>query len=77
MRMRVFSETWCRWIQAFTQDGNVLIKVNEQMGPYFQTIKGRRQVDPLSQILFNIVWVAMGRVRAGRQLRLVRQLRPL
>ena len=31
------------------------IKVNDQMGSYFQTKKGLRQGDPLSPILFNIV----------------------
>ena len=31
------------------------IKVNDQVGSYFQTKKGLRQGDPLSPILFNIV----------------------
>ena len=31
------------------------IKVNDQIGSYFQTKKGLRQGDPLSPILFNIV----------------------
>jgi hypothetical protein len=29
--------------------------VNDEMGHYFQTKKGLRQVDPLSQILFNLI----------------------
>jgi hypothetical protein len=33
----------------------VAIKVNDDIGPYFQTKKGLRQGDPLSPILFNIV----------------------
>ena len=31
------------------------IKVNDDIGHYFQTKKGLRQGDPLSSILFNIV----------------------
>jgi hypothetical protein len=33
----------------------VAIKVNDDIGPYFQTKKELRQGDPLSPILFNIV----------------------
>jgi len=42
-------------VKHFTQGGNVNIKVNDQLGPYFQTKKGLRQGDPMSPILFNIV----------------------
>jgi hypothetical protein len=35
--------------------GSVAIKVNENLGHYFQIRKGVRQGDPLSPILFNIV----------------------
>jgi hypothetical protein len=31
------------------------IKVNENLGRYFQTKKGLRQGDPLSHLLFNLV----------------------
>jgi hypothetical protein len=53
--MKGFSQRWCEWIRLFTQGGNVNIKVNDQLGPYFQTKKGLRQGDPISPILFNIV----------------------
>jgi len=55
LRMKGFSEKWCHWIQSFTEGGNANIKVNDQLGFYFQTKKGLRQADPLSPILFNIV----------------------
>ena len=35
--------------------GNVVVKINDNVGHYFQTRKGVRQGDPLSPILFNIV----------------------
>lgn len=37
--------------QMFNDD----IKVNDDIGHYFQTKKGLRQGDPMSPILFNIV----------------------
>jgi hypothetical protein len=53
--MKGFSQTWCKWIEAFTQNGHVGIKINDQIGDYFVTKKGLQQEDPLSPILFNIV----------------------
>jgi hypothetical protein len=55
LRMKGFHLVWCDWVRAFVQGGNVGIKVNDQMGSYFQTKKCLRQGDPLSQILFNII----------------------
>jgi hypothetical protein len=42
-------------VKQFTQGENINIKVNDQLGSYFQTKKGIRQGDPMSPILFNIV----------------------
>ena len=42
-----------KWIGAFS--GYVGVKVNDDIGHYFQTRKGLWQGDPLSPILFNIV----------------------
>src|SRR5438132_2509435 len=53
LRMKGFSELWGAWIQAFGTGGSVAIKVNDDVGHYFQTKKGLRQDDPLSPILFN------------------------
>jgi hypothetical protein len=53
--MKGFSPTWCKWIDAFTQNGHVGIKINDQIGENFMTKKGLSQGDPLSPILFSIV----------------------
>jgi hypothetical protein len=55
LRMKGFSSQWCNWIDRIVKGGSVGIKVNDDIGQYFQTKKGLRQGDPLSPILFNIV----------------------
>jgi hypothetical protein len=55
LRMKGFSPTWCKWISKVMSRGSVAVKVNENLGHYFQTRKGVRQGDSLSPILFNIV----------------------
>jgi hypothetical protein len=55
LRMKGFSEKWCQWINQFTAKGSVGIKVNDNVGRYFQTKKCLRQGDPLSPLLFNLV----------------------
>jgi hypothetical protein len=46
---------WRALINNFVFGGSVAIKVNDDVGRYFQTKKGLRQGDPLSLMLFNIV----------------------
>jgi hypothetical protein len=53
--MKGFDPKWCQWIEHFISKGSVGIKVNEDIGHYFQTKKGLRQGDPLSPFLFNII----------------------
>jgi hypothetical protein len=53
--MKGFDPKWCKWIQEFVSRGSVGVKVNDDIGHYFQTHKGLRQRDPLSPILFNLV----------------------
>jgi hypothetical protein len=53
--MKGFSDKWCQWINHFVCKGSVGVKVNENVGRYFQTKKGLRQGDPLSPILFNLI----------------------
>jgi hypothetical protein len=41
--------------RVFHEGGHAAVRVNDHMGPFFQTHKGVRQGDPLSPILFNLV----------------------
>jgi hypothetical protein len=53
--MKDFSDEWCALINSFVSGGSVAIKINDDVGRYFQTLKGLREGDPLSPMLFNIV----------------------
>src|SRR3954468_1522562 len=55
LKMKGFSNEWRDLINCFVSGGSVAIKVNDDVGNYFQTRKGLRQGDPASPILFNIV----------------------
>jgi hypothetical protein len=55
LRMKGFFAEWRSLINSFVSGGSVAIKVNNGVGKYFQTLKGLRQGDPLSPMLFNIV----------------------
>jgi hypothetical protein len=55
LKMKGFSPEWISLVRNFVQGGSVAIKVNDDVGRYFQTKKGLRQGDPLSPMLFNIV----------------------
>jgi hypothetical protein len=50
-----FIQPWRALINYFVSGGSIAIKVNDDVGRYFQTLKGLRQGDPLSPMLFNIV----------------------
>ena len=55
MRMKGCDPIWCQWIHQFVSRGSVGVKVNDDIGHFFQTRNGLRQGDPLSPILFNIM----------------------
>jgi hypothetical protein len=56
LRMKGFSPKWISWVESSVSGGSVAVNVNEDVKSYFQTRKGLRQGDPLSLILFNIVF---------------------
>jgi hypothetical protein len=55
LRMKGFLPMWCNLIEQFVKGGSVGIRVNDDIGHYFQTRKGLRQGDHLSPVLFKIV----------------------
>jgi hypothetical protein len=55
LRMKCFSDEWCALINSFVSEDSVAIKVNDDIGLCFQTLKGLRHGDPLSSMLYNIV----------------------
>lgn len=46
--MKGFSSRWCDWIEKIVSKGMVNVKINDELGHYFQG-------DPLSPFLFNLV----------------------
>jgi mannosylglycoprotein endo-beta-mannosidase len=55
LRMKGFAPERCELIAQFVQGGSVGVKVNNDIGHYFQTRKELRQGDPLAPMLLNIV----------------------
>lgn len=53
--MKGFPKTWCNCMKSFVQGSNIGIKANEEQRPYIQTMKGLRQGDSLSSIIFIVV----------------------
>ena len=63
LRMKGFDPKWCEWVKCFVEGGNVGIKMNDQVGSYFQTLKrvlGRViHCLPYSLILLQICWQSL------------------
>jgi hypothetical protein len=43
LEARGFSEMWCQWVSKVLCQGTVSVKLNDQIGPYFQSFNGVRQ----------------------------------
>ncbi|KAG8060373.1 hypothetical protein GUJ93_ZPchr0002g26796 [Zizania palustris] len=49
-----YPHRWNDWIMRVVMGGKVCIRMNDKVGPYFNTCRGLRQGDPLSPLLFDI-----------------------
>ena len=54
MLRKGFSHAWNDLIFSIITSGKVNVKLNDQLGVFFNTYRGVRQGDPLSPILFNL-----------------------
>jgi hypothetical protein len=52
---RGFGGRWRTWILSLVRGGSISIKLNDVNGPFFKPVKGLRQGDPISPLLFNPV----------------------
>lgn len=59
LQAKEFPVLWCDWIMKVIRGVKVAVKVNDQVGPYFETNKSLRQGDPLSPLLFNLAAEAL------------------
>lgn len=66
-RNRGFGTTWCGWIEKILHNGTVSIKLNNEVGPYFQSYKGVRQGDPHSPFLFNLAVETLSKMTRNAQ----------
>jgi hypothetical protein len=46
LEMKGFPPIWNDWMLKAVRGGRVVIKVNDEVGPYFSTYQGLRQGDP-------------------------------
>uniref|UniRef100_A0A8I6XWR9 Reverse transcriptase domain-containing protein n=1 Tax=Hordeum vulgare subsp. vulgare TaxID=112509 RepID=A0A8I6XWR9_HORVV len=51
---RNFDPRWIDWIRRILVGGTISVKLNDEVGEYFQSAKGVRQGDPVSPFLFNL-----------------------
>lgn len=51
-KMRDFDPKWIAWVKKILVGGTVSVKLNDEVGPYFQSSRGG---DPFSPFFFNLV----------------------
>jgi hypothetical protein len=52
--MKGFPVQLVEWVKKVVKDGSIAVMVNDQLGPYFKTLRGVRQGDPLPPIVFDL-----------------------
>jgi hypothetical protein len=63
-KARGLGDKWIGWIRNIVIGGSVSVLVNGEESPTFKTVKGLRQGEPLSPLLFNIVTNALTKMLA-------------
>jgi hypothetical protein len=54
--------TKCGWMKTLVIDGTLSVKINNNLGYYFETHRGVGQGDPISPQLFNLVGDSLARL---------------
>jgi hypothetical protein len=61
-KKKKFDPQWINWIIRAVRGGMVAINLNGELGQFFRSYKGLRQVDLLSPLLFNLVAYALSKI---------------
>jgi hypothetical protein len=56
LRMKGFCPRWCKWIENFISGGSVGIKVNDDIGQYFQTKKRVLDKETPCFLSYSVSW---------------------
>jgi hypothetical protein len=53
--MKGFAIKFVHWVKAVVNDGSVAVMINDQMGPYFKTLRVVKHWGSVSLVLFDLV----------------------
>jgi hypothetical protein len=53
--MKGFAIKFVHWVKVVVNDGSVVVMINDQMGPYFKTLRVVKHWGSLSPVLFDLV----------------------